>query len=1090
MRRILIIAGAALAILIGAALVLPLLVDVNRYRDLIQTKATEALGREVSLGEMSLTVFPAFGIRVNEPGVEGLLCARSLTVGVRLFPLLFGGTVDVTKVSLDHPEIALTRGRDGAWNFEEPEGQAGTVSHESGQGEAAARPFTVSRIQIVAGIIHLRDESQRAGPPVALAFTLDLTGSAGRSEAGDLEVSLDGELRGEGLRLDLRGGLSRSAPPGGRTSLEMTVRQADIEVARARELAAALGQPWPVPEGILKSRSLKISGRLTGEFDTATPARFALADVVVEGADLGLSRDRGGRWNFESLMGEPGPGRGAVPSGSTPAFQISNLKVDGARIALHDEATAGSGAVDLVFEDLRLSIDELVPERPTALRIETKVTPGRGVLSLQGTLPLSLEGGKEASIDAEADLRDIEARAVGPYLDSLLGIGAESGTISAQIKMKGTWPRRLEASGTVALDDLKATGAPRVVTAKAQFGVTATEGAARLEISRLEVSTGRSRLEVRGTVDNRGAGSLVDLEIPPSSLDATDLNAFIVLAGAASPVEFSSSQPVRLQARVRGDVKMSKSLEMSGSIAVADFTLRHPLLDKPLEKVKGTVTLRRDGFDVSGFAGVIGASDLAGTLSLTGFDAPRITFAMASRHADFWEMMSFLKEEPAGQEARTGGAAAPASGEDGLSRVSARGTLEIGDGSFGTLAFTGLTSTVALDGKVMRLDPVGMKLYSGTMTGSATLDMARDPAVYSVSAVTRELDTDALLTANLQMKGALTGALSGDLSITTSGASRDAALANARGTGQVKIGDGHVGAINVLKILSRASDVLGERSLKEVSGRLAKEGTDFSELTADLRVAGGKIVSDRLRMTSPDLELKDDGELDMMAGTLRVAGQIIFSQALSQAMVEERSRAVDYFWDDKRGRVNLPVTLSGPIEAPTPSIDWGSAGGKLAGRKVREQVGERIREAGLGDLLGDRAGKSPVREGSGESGAGPDPQAMAPTGALSIAIEESGFSGNFLMPDLKVKGTLRGSGISAASVKVTDEKGRVLAEESLAEKINKYYAGHDRSAPAAINFRVTVDGGKMAGSRKGVRVEITVSDDAGRAATKTVEVER
>ena len=94
------------------------------------------------------------------------------------------------------------------------------------------------------------------------------------------------------------------------------------------------------------------------------------------------------------------------------------------------------------------------------------------------------------------------------------------------------------------------------------------------------------------------------------------------------------------------------------------------------------------------------------------------------------------------------------------------------------------------------------------------------------------------------------------------------------------------------------------------------------------------------------------------------------------------------------------------------------------------------------------------------------------------------------MPDLKVKGTLRGSGISAASVKVTDEKGRVVAEESLAEKINKYYAGHDRSAPAANNFRVTLDGGRMAGSRKGVRVEVTVSDDAGHAATKTIEVER
>jgi hypothetical protein len=162
---------------------------------------------------------------------------------------------------------------------------------------------------------------------------------------------------------------------------------------------------------------------------------------------------------------------------------------------------------------------------------------------------------------------------------------------------------------------------------------------------------------------------------------------------------------------------------------------------------------------------------------------------------------------------------------------------------------------------------------------------------------------------------------------------------------------------------------------------------------------------------------------------------------------------------------------------------------------LRETVGEKLKDAGLGDLLGDRAGKQPPVQGrggetNGSASASPAPSATSAAGELSIAIDESGFTGNFLIPDLKVKGTLRGSGITSASVTVTDEKGRVVAEESLAEKISKYYTAHDRAAPASINFRVTVDGSKLVGSRKGVSAQVTVKDAGGRTVTKVVEVNR
>src|SRR2546425_5176277 len=64
-RRSLIIAGVVIVLAAGVALALPLIVDVNSYRGLIQSKAEQALGRKVTLGTITLSVVPTFGIKVD-----------------------------------------------------------------------------------------------------------------------------------------------------------------------------------------------------------------------------------------------------------------------------------------------------------------------------------------------------------------------------------------------------------------------------------------------------------------------------------------------------------------------------------------------------------------------------------------------------------------------------------------------------------------------------------------------------------------------------------------------------------------------------------------------------------------------------------------------------------------------------------------------------------------------------------------------------------------------------------------------------------------------------------------------------------------
>lgn len=1082
------------AVLLVVLAVLPRLIDVNSYRGLIQSKAEAALGRKVTLGVMTLSVFPSVAIQVKDPEVEGLLRARTLAVGVRLLPLLFGGDISLKSVALDQPEITLTRRADGRWDAPGTGGAEVTPSDAPATGADATQPgtasaFALSNLRITGATVRLIDQSIRSksgrSAPVAVDFKMDLSGSISRNESGNLRAEFDGRLSGEGLILDARGSVSHATGSGQHTEFDITVDQADVEIGRARELAASLGQAWPLPDGILISRNLKLGGRCQGRIGGLEPTEILVSDLVLHGADLSLSRDQRGVWNFEVMtQASPSRAEGGVPA-VKPVVTMKNLRMTGAKVALHDDATGGA-PVDLKLVDMNLLIEEYAPARPLVLELESTIEPGGAKLILGGSIPMELESRQPMPFTVDLKLRGLDAQAVSPWLVSLIDMAAVSGTVDVRAKMTGSWPADVSASGAVELHDVRRIQSENPMTAGAEFELTAKDRARSIQFSKLDLSIGQSRLAVRGSIDNKSVPTRVDLEIPSSSIDGRDLETVLALAGGAPGVAITAGRPIRIQARVKGDPKNRKDLEVTGSIEVADLSLQHPAMTKPLEHVQAKLTLGNDRFEVSAFTGVIGGSDVAGVASVAGFAAPRVSFTLTSRHADFWELMSFVRNEtPNGTGARptAGGSAGAPADDDITDKINARGTLAIAEGSFGTLAFTNLTTTLSMQQSVIRLDPVAMKLYNGSMTGTATLDMSRTPPVYSVLAETAGIDTNALLKANLQMKDTLSGALTGRLAVTTSGATRDQSLSNARGDGTIRIENGHIGGLNVLKVLSRASDLLGERSLREVSARLAKEGTDFSLLNANLRIAGGKVVSEGLTLTSPDIELKDDGELNMNAGTIKVVGQIIFSQALSEAMTAEKSKAVEYFWDDRLGRVNLPITLSGPVDAPTPNIDWHSASGRLAERKVREAVGEKLKKTGLAELLGvDTRPSAPAER----------PKAAVPvaTGELAVAVEESGFSGNLLAPDLRIKGTLRGTGITKATVRITDTKGKVLHEESLERKVEKFYTAHDRAAPAAINFRVEVEGARMAGLRGGVRVVITLTDVSGRVVEEPFEVSR
>ncbi len=124
MKRVFKWVGISLGLLILAAVSLPFLINVDQFRPTLQQALTDALGREVTLGNLRLKVLggevTADDLSVAEDpafGKPAFLRAKSLHVGVEIWPFLFSRKLIVTDLLIDQPEIALVQASSGDWNF-------------------------------------------------------------------------------------------------------------------------------------------------------------------------------------------------------------------------------------------------------------------------------------------------------------------------------------------------------------------------------------------------------------------------------------------------------------------------------------------------------------------------------------------------------------------------------------------------------------------------------------------------------------------------------------------------------------------------------------------------------------------------------------------------------------------------------------------------------------------------------------------------------------------------------------------------------------------------------------------------------------
>lgn len=112
-------------VVVAAAITLPLLLDVNRYRPEVAAHIREETGKPAEIGRLALSVFPALAIRVDDfrlgnpagfPQGDFLKVRR---VDVELDALaLWDRRIVIRSLAFDAPVIRLLSDVRGRWNFE------------------------------------------------------------------------------------------------------------------------------------------------------------------------------------------------------------------------------------------------------------------------------------------------------------------------------------------------------------------------------------------------------------------------------------------------------------------------------------------------------------------------------------------------------------------------------------------------------------------------------------------------------------------------------------------------------------------------------------------------------------------------------------------------------------------------------------------------------------------------------------------------------------------------------------------------------------------------------------------------------------
>jgi hypothetical protein len=246
-----------------------------------------------------------------------------------------------------------------------------------------------------------------------------------------------------------------------------------------------------------------------------------------------------------------------------------------------------------------------------------------------------------------------------------------------------------------------------------------------------------------------------------------------------------------------------------------------------------------------------------------------------------------------------------------LENVRTRFALGAG-GSLTLSPFDAAVAGGALSGRavVTRIDPPGRLRWTGTLRGADLSQALRTFSPDATAKITGRVDLDAAITVDLSRRKLNARALSGTVSIVA----HDLVFPGWDIVGALHdLGSGKTSLIDMLARLSGGS-----------GARTARRGTPgatgaftLAKATANLTRIPWKLG--RILLQSEDLSARGAGTFDPVAGTVDLKLTVRLSRAVTTRLVSRAAILKNF--RNARGQLVIPMTISGPTDAPKIAFD-------------------------------------------------------------------------------------------------------------------------------------------------------------------------
>ena len=222
------------ALLLLIALALPFLIDANQFRPRLEAALTQALARDVKLGDLKLSIFSG-GVAAADLSIADdpsfsknpFIQAKSLKVVVELEPLIFSKKLNVTGIEIESPVIELIQSDTGTWNFASLGGKSSAPAPAASTN--SVQDLTVKLVKITGGTLSIKMAGE-VQPKVLDKLDIEV-----KNFAPDVSfpVSLSANIQGGGdVKLDGKGGPIETSDTT-ETPFDVTLKLNKLDIAKA-----------------------------------------------------------------------------------------------------------------------------------------------------------------------------------------------------------------------------------------------------------------------------------------------------------------------------------------------------------------------------------------------------------------------------------------------------------------------------------------------------------------------------------------------------------------------------------------------------------------------------------------------------------------------------------------------------------------------------------------------------------------------------------------------------------------------------------------------------------------------------------------